>query len=174
MLRTDPPRLDDKDRLILDLIQEDGRITNADLAQRVNLSPSACLRRVQALHASGLIAGTVTLVDAQAAGLGCTVVVEVALERQAEEALDAFERAVQASVDISECYLMAGEADYLLRVSCRDTADFERIHRQVLSRLPGVARLRSRFTIRTVSKRTAIRFSRSPEPALAPTSDRTS
>lgn len=148
--------LDKTDRKILALLQADGRITNAELAHRVNLSPSACLRRVQRLEAGGVIAGYVALVSQEKLGRPTSIFIEVALKTQSEEALKAFERAVRACPDVMECYLMSGDADYLIRVVAADTQDYERIHKQHLTRLPGVARIRSSFALRAVCKKTAL------------------
>ena len=148
--------LDATDRRILAVLQRDGRMTNADLAAEVGLSPSACHRRVQRLEEEGFIAGYVALVDARRLGKPTTVFVEITLESQAEELLDAFERAVAKVPDILECHLMAGTADYLLKILARDTEDFARIHRQYLTRLPGVAQMHSSFALRTVFHTTAM------------------
>lgn len=148
--------LDKTDRKILALLQANGRITNAELAQRVNLSPSASLRRVQRLEEAGIIAGYVALVSQEKLGRPTSIFVEVALKTQSEEALKAFERAVRACPDVMECYLMSGDADYLIRVVAADTQDYERIHKQHLTRLPGVSRIRSSFALRAVCKKTAL------------------
>ena len=148
--------LDATDRRILAALQKEGRITNADLSERVNLSPSACHRRVQRLEEEGYIAGYVALVDARRLGKPTTVFVEITLESQAEELLDAFEREVARVADILECHLMAGSADYLLKIVAEDTEDFARIHRQHLSRLPGVRQMQSSFALREVLKTTAL------------------
>lgn len=148
--------LDATDRRILTVLQKQGRITNAELSERVNLSPSACHRRVQRLEAEGYIAAYVALLEARKLGWPTTVFVEITLSGQADEVLEAFERAVRLVPDILECHLMAGAADYLLKVVARDTEDFARIHRQYLARLPGVAQMHSSFSLRTVSKTTAL------------------
>jgi Lrp/AsnC family leucine-responsive transcriptional regulator len=150
--------IDSVDRKILNLLQGDGRISNAELAERIHLSPSACHRRVKQLEESGLVDGYVMIVDQESAGRPTNVFVEVTLKGQSDESLDAFERAVLDCPEIMECYLMAGQADYLLRLAVADIADYERVHRQYLSRFPGVDRLRSIFTMRTVCKKTAIEF----------------
>ena len=150
------PELDATDRRILAALQKEGRITNAELSERVNLSPSACHRRVQRLEEDGFIAGYVALVDARRLGKPTTVFVEITLESQAEELLDAFEREVAKVPDILECHLMAGSADYLLKIVAEDTEDFARIHRRFLSRLPGVRQMQSSFALRTVVKTTAL------------------
>ncbi len=148
--------LDATDRRILAVLQREGRITNAELSDRVNLSPSACHRRVQRLEAEGIIAQFVALLDARKLGWPTTVFVEITLQGQADEVLDAFEREVKRVPDILECHLMAGSADYLLKVVAQDTEDFARIHRQHLGRLPGVAQMHSSFALRTVFKTTAL------------------
>ena len=147
-------RLDAIDRKILNLLQADGRMTNAELAERVHLSPSACLRRVRQLEEEGIIDGYVMLLDQAAIGRAANVFVEITLNSQSEEALETFEAAVRECPDIMECYLMSGDADYLVRVVAADTADYERVHR-ILVRLPGIARTRSSFVLRTVNKKTA-------------------
>lgn len=148
--------IDATDRRILTVLQKEGRVTNAELSERVNLSPSACHRRVQRLEEEGYIAGYVALLDARKMGRPTTVFVEITLQGQADEVLDAFEREVARIPDILECHLMAGSADYLLKVIAQDTEDFARIHRQYLSRLPGVAQMQSSFALRTVLKTTAM------------------
>jgi Lrp/AsnC family leucine-responsive transcriptional regulator len=146
--------LDTIDRKILNLLQPDGRMTNAELSERVHLSPSACLRRVRRLEDEGVIEGYVMLIDQAAIGRPTNIFVEITLDGQNEEALDSFESAVVECQDVMECYLMSGDADYLLRVIAADTADYERVHK-ILARLPGLARTRSSFVLRTVSKKTA-------------------
>ncbi|MCX7645446.1 MAG: Lrp/AsnC family transcriptional regulator [Rhodobacteraceae bacterium] len=148
--------LDATDRRILAALQREGRITNAELAERVNLSPSACHRRVQRLEEEGYLTGYVALVDARRLGRPTTVFVEITLQGQADELLDAFEREVRRVPEVLECHLMAGTADYLLKVTARDTEDFARIHRQYLARLPGVAQMHSSFSLRTVLQTTAL------------------
>lgn len=148
--------IDAIDRRILNALQRDGRITNADLATEVSLSPSACHRRVQRLEETGLIRGYVALLDARKLERPTTVFVEITLSGQADELLDAFERAVRTIPDVLECHLMAGSADYLLKVVAADTDDFARIHRQRLSKLPGVAQMHSSFSLKTVAQTTAL------------------
>ena len=148
--------MDATDRRILGVLQKDCRITNAELSDRVNLSPSACHRRVQRLEEDGVIAGYVALLDARRMGKPTTVFVEITLQSQAEDLLDAFEREVARIPDILECHLMAGTADYLIKIMAEDTEDFARIHRQFLSRLPGVRQMQSSFALRTVVKTTAL------------------
>ncbi len=150
------PMLDATDRRILSVLQKEGRITNADLSERVNLSPSACHRRVQQLEEAGFIDKYVALLNTRKMGKPTTVFVEITLQSQAEDLLDAFEREVARVPDILECHLMAGTADYLLKIMAEDTEDFARIHRQHLSRLPGVRQMQSSFALRTVVQTTAL------------------
>ncbi|WP_128254634.1 Lrp/AsnC family transcriptional regulator [Falsirhodobacter deserti] len=149
-------KLDPTDRRILNVLQRQGRITNADLAEQVNLSASACHRRVQRLEEEGFIAGYVALLNARKMERPTVVFVEITLSGQADEVLAAFEAAVQRIPDVLECHLMAGNADYLLKVVAQDTEDFARIHRQHLARLPGVAQMHSSFALKTVFRTTAI------------------
>lgn len=142
--------LDRFDREILALLQRDGRMTSAALGQRVGLSPSACHRRVKAMERSGAIAGYAALVPERTQKTGATVFVAVTLENQRRETLEAFERAVVARPEVQDCYLMSGEADYLLRVVVDSLGEYERAHKEVLSQLPGVRRLISSFAIRGV------------------------
>jgi len=144
------------DKLILEALQRDGRISNKQLAGLVNLSESACLRRVRALEESGMIERYVAMVSQSAAGLSGDVLVHIGLHREEQSELAAFEEAVRSIPEVMECYLMTGEFDYLLRVVVRDMADFERIHKEALTRLPGVARVNSSVAIRKVLKKTEL------------------
>ena len=148
--------MDRFDRQILNALQQDGRMSNVELAERVSLSESACLRRVRALEQQGLIEGYVALLDQKELGLSGTVFVHIALRREEQSELAAFEAAVQRIPEIMECYLMTGEFDYLLRMVVSDMADFERLHNDALTRLPGVARVNSSVAIRTVRKTTEL------------------
>ena len=147
--------LDKYDKDILKALQKDGRISNVQLATRVNLSESACLRRVRALE-EGLIERYAALLNQKQAGLSGNVFVHIALHREEQSELAAFEQAVQRIPEVMECYLMTGEFDYLLRVVVSDMADFERLHNEALTRLPGVARVNSSVAIRTVRKTTEL------------------
>ena len=149
-------KLDRYDRILLEALQRDGRISNVQLATRANLSESACLRRVRVLEDSGLIERYACLVDQKAAGLPGNVFVQIGLQREEERELAAFEAAVRDIPEVMECYLMTGEFDYLLRLVVSDMADFERIHRDALTRLPGVARVNSSVAIRTVQRKTEL------------------
>ncbi|MBB2158441.1 Lrp/AsnC family transcriptional regulator [Gluconacetobacter diazotrophicus] len=145
--------MDKTTEAILRYLGQDGRMTNAELAQRVGLSPSACLRRVRQLEQDGVIRGYRAIIDDRAREGATTVIVRIRLERQTEECLRRFEARVRTCPDVRECYLMTGDADYLLHVAARDAADYERIHNEELSRLPGVAQIQSNFTIRPVIRK---------------------
>lgn len=148
--------LDHVDKSLLRHLQNQGRATNAELAEAARLSDSACFRRVRALEAEGVITGYAATVDPRAVGLGLTVFVSITLTSQAQDVLSAFETAVAQAPEIMECHLMAGQADYILRVVAADVDDLERLHAHVLSRLPGVARINSSIALRTVVRRTAL------------------
>jgi DNA-binding Lrp family transcriptional regulator len=145
-------RLDRTDRALLAELQRDGRLTNRDLADRVHLSESACLRRVRALEEAGVIDRYAAVVSQNKVGLPGNVFVSITLNRQDQTDLSAFEEAVKRVPEVMECYLMTGPQDYLLRVVVSDPSDFERVHSQHLTRLPGVARVQSSFALRTVRK----------------------
>jgi len=148
--------LDKTDRAILHELQLDGKLSNVNLSERVNLSESACLRRVKNLEDSGVIERYAMIVNQDAIGISGNVFVEISLSRQQQEDLDAFEKSIKEVPEMMECYLMTGEFDYLLRVVVADASDYERIHHNSLTNLPGVARVRSSFTLRTITKRTEI------------------
>ena len=147
--------LDRQDRQILALLQAEGRLSNVDLSERIHLSASACARRVRRLEAAGVIVGYGAHLDGGAVGRGTTVFVEISLVSQREETLDAFEAAARDCPEVMECHLMAGQADYLLKVAVADAEDFARIHRMRLVKLPGVASMRSQFSLRRVKAATA-------------------
>ena len=149
-------KLDALDRKILRELQDNARISNVDLARAVGLSPSPCLRRVRELEDAGLVRRYVTLLDPAALGLGVSVLVQVSLDRQAEANLEAFESAVLNRPEVMECYLMTGDADYMLRVVVPDIAAFERFLFEHLTRVPGVANLRSSFALKQVKYTTAL------------------
>ncbi|WP_282825376.1 Lrp/AsnC family transcriptional regulator [Pelomonas sp. V22] len=149
-------KLDAIDRAILRELQQDGRLSNVDLAQRVHLSPSACLRRVKQLEDSGVIDRYVALVNAKAVGKQGTSYTIINLERVSPAALSAFEQAVRDSPDILDCFYVAGSNDYLIRFAYRDSEDLERMHSQVLMHLPEVARSNSMLVLRTIKKTTAL------------------
>jgi DNA-binding Lrp family transcriptional regulator len=143
--------LDEADQRILKALRQDGRITNAALAEAVGLSPSACLRRLRLLESRGVIRGYTAIIEQPQDRDTVTVIVQITLDRQTEEHLSRFETAVRRLPEVRDCFLMTGLADYLLRVEVRDAADYERIHKEQLSRLPGVARIQSSFAIRRVT-----------------------
>jgi Lrp/AsnC family transcriptional regulator, leucine-responsive regulatory protein len=145
-------KFDRFDRAILRVLQADGRIPNSELAERVSLSESACLRRMRALEKTGLIEGYTAIINQQRAGCPVNVFVNITLDRQDETDLRKFEEAVREIPEVMECYLMTGDYDYAVRVVVADTADFERLHSRHLTRLPGVARVHSSFALRTVQK----------------------
>lgn len=155
MPENSPVSLDDFDHKILIELERDGAMTAAVLAERVGLSPSACHRRVKALEAAGVIEGYAAILSEKAMGRSATVFVAVTLEDQRRETMAKFERAVAQCREVQDCHLMTGESDYLLRIVIRDDDRYERIHQDTLSRLPGVRRLVSNFTIRTVFRRAA-------------------
>lgn len=148
--------LDAIDRSLLRELQRDGRISNQDLAQRVHLSPSACLRRVKQLEEGGVIDRYVALVNPKAVGQPGTSYTIVNLERLTSTAIEAFERAVRDLPSILDCYYVAGTNDYLIRFTYNDAADLERFHAEVLMRLPGVLRSNSMLVLRTVKKTTEL------------------
>ncbi|HZM35746.1 MAG TPA: Lrp/AsnC family transcriptional regulator [Burkholderiales bacterium] len=148
--------MDAIDLRILERLQQDARISNVELARAVNLSPSPCLARVRALEKDGTIARYVTLLDAKKIGITVSVLVQVTLEKQVEPALEAFERAVRERPEVMECYLMTGDADYLLRVLVPDVPAFERFILEFLSRVPGVGNIKSSFALKQVKYQTAL------------------
>jgi len=154
IMPTEP--IDAIDRTILDRLQDDARLSNVELARAVNLSPSPCLARVRRLEDSGLIRRYVTLLDPVKLGLTVSVLVQVTLEKQIEPALEAFEKAIRARGEVMECYLMTGDADYLLRVVVPDVPAFERFILDFLSRVPGVGNIKSSFALKQVKYQTAL------------------
>jgi len=148
-------KLDTTDRAILAALGSEGRMSNVALADRVHLSPSACLRRVRRLEESGVIDRYAAVIAPAKIGKPTSVFVDISLSSQAEDLLDAFEAAVTEVPGVMSCHLMAGDADYVVQILCADVEDYERIHRSYLSRLPGVTRLRSSFALRTVCSKPA-------------------
>ena len=148
--------LDAIDRRILAALQENARIANTELSAAVGLSPAPCLRRVRALEEHGVIRKHVSLVNPGAVGLPVSVFVSISLERQVEEALKRFERVIRARPEVMECYLMTGDADYLLRVVCADLAAYERFVLDHLTKVPGVSSIRSSFALKQVKYSTAL------------------
>ncbi len=149
-------QLDSIDRTILTELQHAGRLSNQELAQRVHLSPSACLRRVKALEDSGVIAQYVALVNPRAVGKHGISFTIINLDSMNTPQLEAFEQAVRDTPEILDCYYVAGANDYLIRFAYRDAEDLERFHSEVLMHLPGVSRSNSMLVLRTVKKTTAL------------------
>ncbi len=132
------------------------RITNADLARSVNLSPTPCFNRVKAMEELGLIRDQVTLLDADLLGLHVNVFIHVSLEKQNELALQQFEGAISDRPEVMECYLMAGDPDYLIRVLVPTIQSLERFMMDFLTKVPGVANIRSSFALKQVRYKTAL------------------
>ncbi len=143
----------DMDRKIMRELVKDARISHVLLSEKVGLSPTACARRLQQLEQSGVIRGYSANIDAAGLGFMMTVLVHITLDRQSEDALARFEKEVTKCHEVVACHLMSGSDDYLVQVQARDMADYERIHKQHLSRMPGVARLHSSFAMRAVVQR---------------------
>ncbi|AQV98180.1 ArsR family transcriptional regulator [Cupriavidus necator] len=153
--------LDKIDLRILAELQRDASLTNVELAARVNLSPSPCLARVRVLTQSGLIDRQVTLLDPRKLGLNVNVFIQITLEKQTRAGLDSFERAVLALPQVMECYLMSGDSDYLIRVVVAEVQALEHFIVDKLTRLAGVASIRSSFALKQVKYQTALPL---PEP----------
>lgn len=148
-------RFDEIDCSILSALQQNGKLANVQLARKVGLSESACLRRVKMLEDSGIIDRYVLLVDQKAVGIPGNVFVRISLDTQQQSSLKAFESRIVNIEEVMECYLMSGEADYILRIICKDNEDYKKIHTQ-LTNLPEVQRVHSSFALRTVIKKTAL------------------
>lgn len=146
-------KLDQIDLAILKTLQENGRISNADLADRVGLSASACSRRLDILEKSGVISGYHARVSHRALDYKMMVIVHISLSGQFAKTLAEFEAAVKRVPNVLVCYLMSGEYDYILRVACKDLEDYERIHRDWLSALPNVVKINSSFALREIIDR---------------------
>jgi DNA-binding Lrp family transcriptional regulator len=154
---------------ILGELQKSAKLTNLELSTRVHLSPSPCLARVRRLERTGLINRYVTLLDAGRLGLGISVIIQIRLEKQIERALEVFEGAMQRYPEVMECYLMSGDSDYLIRVVVRDVPSLQRFIVDELSKIPGVANLRSSFALKQVKYKTALPL---PEPPVRGTRQR--
>src|SRR5688572_23560213 len=161
------PDFDDIDRRILIALQESGRLSNLALAERVGLSAAPCMRRVRALESAGVILRYVALLDARAVDFAVTVFAQVRLSRPGERELEAFESAVRARPEVLECYLMSGEADYLLRIVVPDVAAYERFLKDSLTRFQNVASIRSTFALRQAKYSTALPITFEPRPGSA-------
>ncbi|EKF57278.1 Lrp/AsnC family transcriptional regulator [Rhizobium sp. WL3] len=145
--------LDAIDRAILKALQENGRMTNAELAETVGLSPSACSRRHDMLEKSGVISGYHARLSHKAIDYKMMVIVHISLSGQFAKTLTEFEAAVKRCPNVLVCYLMSGEYDYILRVAAKDLEDYERIHRDWLSALPHVVKINSSFALREIIER---------------------
>ena len=148
--------MDESDRRILRVVQAEGRLANALIAERVNLSESACSRRLRELERSGVIAGYTAIVDPKRLGLGLTVFLTITLTSQSETALAEFEAAAAEVPEVMDCYLMTGEADYIMRVVVADVAAFETLHATKLTRLPRVSRITSSIALRAAVRRAGL------------------
>lgn len=146
--------MDGKDRQIIWTLQQDGRLSNQELSEKVALSPSPCLRRLRLLEESGVIEGYTAIVNEEAYGLPITAFVRIRLERHSEAAVAAFERKVRSIDSIQDCYVMTGEADYLLRVLVQSLKDYEQFVRQQLHNIEGIAGIDTSFAYGTVKKTT--------------------
>ncbi len=142
--------MDRLDRRLLVALQADSSASIADLAARIGLSPSACHRRMRALEEAGIIRSYGARIDPAKVGIGLNVLIDITLVSQSSDAMERFERAVGDFPDILECHLLSGTADYRLRTAARDMADYDRLHRECLARLPGVSAMHTSFIIRTV------------------------
>ena len=163
-------QLDATDSQIIRLLQKNGRMSNADLAAQIHRSESACHRRVRQLEAAGVIEGYTAIVNQAAIGKPANIFVEITLASMGEDTLNAFEQAVSTCDDVVTCFFMTGDADYLLHIAAANTEDYERIYRTHLSRLPGIARIRSSFALRIVSKSELPDDKGLPRPEAAETS----
>ncbi len=144
------PEIDKIDQELLKCLQVDGRISNADLAEKINVSPATCHRRTQRLFDEGIISNVRATINPDAVGLGALVMVGAILDSSTPESFSAFEEAVSKFSFVLDCQCVAGDFDYLMKVRVRDTADFNRLHRQKLLTLPGVRQLRSYFVLKEV------------------------
>ena len=142
--------MDSKDRQIVQALQAEGRLTNQDLSDRVNLSPSPCLRRVRLLEEQNVIKGYTALVDQKTWGLPVTVFIRIKLERHGDAVVSKFEKAIQNMPQVMDCWLMTGRSDYLLRVIASDLDNYERFVRRELQRVPGIASIDTSFAYGSV------------------------
>ena len=148
------------DLRILTELQQDGSLTNVELARRVHLSPSPCLTRVKALESAGVIERYVALANAKALGLGINVFINISLKEQSKDKLAEFERRIAEHDEVMECYLMTGDSDYLIRVAVRDIAALERFILDQLTPIPGIEKIRSSFALKQVRYKTALPLQR--------------
>ncbi|WP_430397246.1 Lrp/AsnC family transcriptional regulator [Ferrovibrio sp.] len=151
--------LDQIDRRILKRLQDNARLSSSELAADVGISASPCWRRVRAMEEAGVIARYVTLLNPEALGLSISIFTNVTLDKQIEPALEAFQKAVRKRPEVMECYLMTGDFDYLLRVVVSDLGAYERFLLDHLTRIPGVASIKSSFALKQVKYTTALPIS---------------
>lgn len=151
--------IDGVDTKILQLLQEDGSITNVELAKRVHLSPSSCLNRVRSLEASGVIDRYVAIANPEALGLDLNVFISISLKAQSKESLAQFEQRIGEHDEVMECYLMTGDSDYLIRVAVANIAALERFILEQLTPIPGIEKIRSSFALKQVRYKTALPLS---------------
>ena len=144
--------MDRFDIALLEALQRDSRQSIGALSDAIGLSPSACHRRIKALEEGGAIQGYVAVLDAAGLGFALNAFIEISLLTQSRQSLDAFEEAVQRYDEILECHLMAGAADYMLRIAASNLAEFDDIHRRCLAALPGVSSMRTAFSIRPIKR----------------------
>ena len=149
-------KMDVIDLRILRELQQDGSLSNVELARRVHLSPSPCLARVKALQEAGVISRYVALVDPRSLGLGLNVFISISLKEQSRASLAEFEQRIAEQDEIMECYLMTGDSDYLIRVMLPDIAALERFILERLTPIPGIEKIRSSFTLKQVRYKTAL------------------
>src|SRR3954467_9597800 len=150
------PALDATDFRILAQLQQDGALSNVELARRVHLSPSPCLARVKALEAAGVIDRYVAIANASALGLGLNVFISISLKTQSKEALAEFERRIAEHDEVMECYLMTGDSDYLIRIALPDITALEKFILEQLTPIPGIEKIRSSFAVKQVRYKTAL------------------
>ena len=144
--------IDKNDRAILRILQKNGRISVTSIAQEISISESACRRRIERLEEEGIIKNYSCDIDARKLGFGITVFVSISLGVLSDKDLAKFEQAVRAAPEILECWLMTGEADYLMRIGARDMEDLERLHREVLTKLPSLNRVNTAIALRPVTE----------------------
>ena len=149
-------KFDATDIRIIKELQQDGSLSNVELARRVHLSPSPCLARVKALEAAGVIQRYVALVNPKSLGLDLNVFISISLKEQSKSALAAFEARIAEHEEVMECYLMTGDSDYLIRVAVADIAALERFILEQLTPIPGVEKILTSFTLKQVRYKTAL------------------
>lgn len=150
--------LDRIDQKMLRLLQEDGRLSNADLAKAVNVSPATCHRRTQALFDAGHIRSVQARIDPGSVDLGTLVMVGVVLDRSTPDSFAAFEKTVSGMRELLDCHLVAGDFDYLLKIRVRDMKDFNAMHSKMLIALPGVRQIRTFFVLKEIKENAPLAF----------------